>query len=602
MKRLLVLELLLISLAFGLAAGFVTYDQLFAEVSLTGSVVDAENGKPITDASLFIGSSVRSPVAVGADGTFELHRVRRRTILTAEAAGYLSASVPVDRIEHLDVSLTPRSLSGTVRDSYTDSPVSHAILASGPISTTTRADGSYYLSRFPEGTPVVVTATGYARTELPSPTVPSLDIKLRPDTLTGKVSEVDSGRPITGAQLQTDAATSTTDAGGMFRLEGVPSAFTLTVSAPGYKRQQIAVGQQTTIDIAMEPFVVRAPYVTFFGIGNKAMRQRVLNLIESTELNGVVIDLKGDRGLVAYKSDVPLAAEIGAQNLITLPDVDELLAYLKKRGIYAIARIVVFKDDPLGRAHPEWTIKDKRTGQPWVDGEGLIWMDPFRREVWDYNIALAKEAIRKGFDEVQFDYTRFPTDPSASTSVDNAVYSRPNTAQNRVEAISGFLGQARAELKPLGGVTSVDVFGYACWRDDDMGIGQHLETLAQYVDYISPMVYPSTFAGGLPTDPISYQNAPAHPYEIVFYSLEKAVNRIKGTGARIRPWLQYFDDYPWATARVYTEKDIEAEKKAASDAQASGWMLWDPFVDYDKGGLAKRQPAPDSADKQTNNR
>lgn len=583
---------LLISLIFGLAAGFFAYGQLFAEITLVGSVVDAEDGKPIPDATIFIESSSGSPLPVRADGTFELQQVRRRSTLTVQAAGYLPASTPVHGVDRLDIYLVPRSLSGTVRNSYTEAPVPQAVLTAGAISTITDANGSYHLSRLPDGTPVVVTATGYARSELTSPTATALDITLQPDTLRGKVGEVDSDKPILGARVQAGTATTTTDEAGLFNLQGMPITYTLSVTAPGYKRQQIAVDQQDTIDIAMEPFAVRAPYVTFFAIGNKQMRQRVLDLIESTELNSVVIDIKGDRGLVAYKSDVPLATEIGAQQTITLPDADELLAYLKKKNIYAIARVVVFKDDPLGRARPEWAIKDGRTGQPWVDGEGLIWMDPFRREVWDYNIALAKEAISKGFDEVQFDYTRFPTDPSTQTSVDTAVYSRPNTAQNRVEAISGFLAQAHAELKPLGGFTSVDTFGYTAWREDDMGIGQHLETLAQYVDYVSPMVYPSTFGGGLPTDPISYQNAPAYPYEIVFYSLEKAVNRVKGTNARIRPWLQYFDDYPWATARAYTDKDIEAQKKAATDAGATGWMLWDPFVDYDKGGLAKRQPTP----------
>ncbi len=210
---------------------------------------------------------------------------------------------------------------------------------------------------------------------------------------------------------------------------------------------------------------------------------------------------------------------------------------------------------------------------------------PFRR-LWISS--LTPEAIRKGFDEVQFDYIRFPTDPSASTTVGNAVYARPNTMENRLQAISSFLGLAEAAFKPPGGFVSVDVFGLVCWGEDDLGIGQYLEALAPHVDYVSPMVYPSTFHDGLPTSPPSYSNAPAYPYEIVYLSLKKAMERLKDSNTKIRPWLQYFDDYPWATGRVYTDRDIVAQTKAAADAGVAGWMLWDPFVRYDKGGIAPR--------------
>lgn len=322
---------------------------------------------------------------------------------------------------------------------------------------------------------------------------------------------------------------------------------------------------------------VKALYMTFYAIGSQDYRDHVFGLIEDTELNAVVIDVKGDRGYVAFPSRLALAEEIGAQDVLTMKDIDEVMAYFKAKGIYTIARIVVFKDDPLAQARPDLAVRDGRSGGLWVDNEGLAWTDPFREEVWDYNIAIAREAAGKGFDEIQFDYTRFPTDGYVA----GAVFSRPPTDESRQAAIQGFLARAGQALKPLGAKVALDTFGYTSWRDDDMGIGQRLEDLAPLVDVISPMVYPSTFADGIP----GYANAVAHPYEIVFYSLDKAMERVADTGVEIRPWLQDFPDYAF-DRRPYTALDVLAQKRAAYDAGASGWMLWDPRVKYSRGALA----------------
>lgn len=322
---------------------------------------------------------------------------------------------------------------------------------------------------------------------------------------------------------------------------------------------------------------VRALYMTFYSIGSQDFRAHIFDLLENTEANAVVIDVKGDRGYVAFPSQVPLASQIGAQDYLTMKDIDDLMAYFKAKNIYTIARIVTFKDDPLARARPDLAVRNGHTGGLWVDNEGLAWTDPFQPEVWDYNIAIAREAAEKGFDEVQFDYIRFPTDGD----VNGAVFSQPSTEETRQAAIRGFLTRARQALQPLGVKLAVDTFGYTTWRDDDMGIGQKLEDLASLVDVISPMVYPSTFQDGIP----GYRYAVAHPYEIVYYSLEKALDRVADTTVEIRPWLQDFPDYAF-DRRPYTASDVLAEKKAAYDAGASGWMLWDPRVKYTRDALA----------------
>jgi hypothetical protein len=185
-------------------------------------------------------------------------------------------------------------------------------------------------------------------------------------------------------------------------------------------------------------FAPKAVYLSFYGIGDHTLRESALHLIDTTELNALVIDVKGDRGRIPYKSTVPLSAQIGAQDIITIKDIQSLLKSLREKGTYAIARIVVFKDGPLASARPDLAVK-RADGTVWRDREGLAWTDPFKREAWDYNLAIAEEVARYGFDEIQFDYTRFP-------DAQGLVFSAPNTEENRVKTIAEFLRTARKRL------------------------------------------------------------------------------------------------------------------------------------------------------------
>src|SRR5256885_2064925 len=220
--------------------------------------------------------------------------------------------------------------------------------------------------------------------------------------------------------------------------------------------------------VALRPKVVRAAYLTYYGVADKTIRERVLELVAHTELNAVVIDVKGDRGLIPYRTAVPLALEAGAQGPVIIKDFEGFLASLKARNIYTIARIVTFKDNLLAAHRPDLAILDTRTGKGWIDNEKLAWVDPFREEVWNYNIAIAQEAVRKGFDEVQFDYVRFPTDGKLSA----AKYAKPNNRDTRLPTIAGFLERARKEIGPLGAFVAADVFGYTAFNENDTDIGQ----------------------------------------------------------------------------------------------------------------------------------
>lgn len=332
---------------------------------------------------------------------------------------------------------------------------------------------------------------------------------------------------------------------------------------------------------------IKGIYVSYHALGSAEHMARVKELLQTTELNAVVMDVKGDRGYLAYPTQVALAREIGAAGRPTVNDWAAFMQWFKEHDIYTIGRIVVFKDDLLAAGHPEWAVRDAGTGGTWKDGEGLGWGDPHLRPVQDYNIALAVEAARLGFDEIQFDYVRFPSDGA----VGRAVFAGPNTAANRVAAIAGFLARAREALAPAGVKVSADIFGYTAWQTDDLGIGQVIEAMAPYLDVLSPMVYPSTFNTGLPNDGGAYANAIAFPYEIVHKSVRRAVVRGRTANPRleVRPWLQDFPDYAF-DRRTYSADEIRAQMKGAREAGARGWLLWDPAVRYTAAALVSAQP------------
>jgi len=391
-------------------------------------------------------------------------------------------------------------------------------------------------------------------------------------TRRGRVFDANSGRPIEGAIVTLGDAVERSEADGSFQIRGI--APRLGVRASGYQRTgvDVAAQQERVPELRLKPFAPKAVYLSFYGIGDQTLREAALNLIETTELNALVIDVKGDRGRIPYKSEVPLAAQVGAQDIITIKDLGGLLSFLRGKGIYTIARIVVFKDGPLALARPDLAVR-LPDGAVWNDREGLSWTDPFNKEVWDYNLAVAAEVARHGFDEIQFDYVRFP-------DARGLVFSMPNTEESRIKTIAEFLQAARQRLAPYNVFLSADLFGYVCWNLDDTGIGQTLASVAPYLDYLSPMLYPSGFHVGIPgfSDPV------AHPYEIVYRSLARARERTGLPPVRFRPWLQAFRDYAF-DRRPYTAKEIMRQIKAAEDFGANGWMLWNPRNEYSSEGL-----------------
>jgi len=394
---------------------------------------------------------------------------------------------------------------------------------------------------------------------------------------TGRVVDFFTGKPVKDAFVTSNKDVVLTDENGIFTVNTALNK--VGVRAPGYGRTEQIVIPLNGVpqEIKLIPFTPKALYLSFFGIGDRSLRESAIKLIQQTELNTLAIDVKGDRGMIPYKSSIPLAAEVGAQRTITVKEMAPLMRSLKAKGIYTIARIVVFKDNPLAQARPDWAVKTPG-GEIWRDRENLAWVDPFNKQVWDHNINIAVEAAQYGFDEIQFDYVRFP-------DASGLQFSMPNTEENRVKAVSGFLTEARRRLIPYNVFLSADIFGYVCWNLNDTKIGQRLEDLVAHLDYICPMLYPSGFQYGIP----GYRNPVANPYEIVYLSLKRARERTNLPSHRFRPWLQAFRDYAF-DRRYFNDREIMDEVKAAEGFGSHGWMLWNPRNAYSSAGLKKEKP------------
>jgi hypothetical protein len=390
----------------------------------------------------------------------------------------------------------------------------------------------------------------------------------------GVVVDGATGAPIAGAIVTAGGHTVLTDAQGQFRAPDGTAP--LAVRAAGYARLSLKEeDEQQTIKLTS--LLPKTLYLTVYGIGAPFLRDPAIDVIEKSKLNGLVIDMKGDRGLIPYPSAVPMAAKIGALKVRTVPDLKELVSTLKAKNLYLIARIVTFKDDLLALANPQWAIHGPG-GAIWKDREGLAWIDPYRREAWDYVLSVAEEAAAAGFDEVQFDYVRFP-------DAAGLVFSQPSEEATRVQTITAFLNEARKRLTPYNVFLAMDSFGYVCWNENDTGIGQHIEDLAGAVDVISPMLYPSGFQFGIP----GYRNPVQNPYEIVFKSLEECKRRTAGKPARYRPWLQAFTDYAFG-GKYFGADEINKQVKASRDAGTVGWMLWNPRNVYSTNDIKPEAP------------
>jgi hypothetical protein len=284
-------------------------------------------------------------------------------------------------------------------------------------------------------------------------------------------------------------------------------------------------------------------------------------------LNTIELDIKDENGEIGFRVAVPLARKIGAAR--TYYDAAKIVQRVRAKGVYLVGRLVVFEDPILASKRPTLAIHTAGGGV-WRNSAGLGWSNPYDKRVWKYNVDIAVAAAEAGFDEVQFDYIRFPTDGDLGT----AVYPGKQ-AEKRVVTLSRFLEYARSRLEPLGARISIDVFGLAATRN--MGLGQIPRKLARHLDAIYPMVYPSHYGPG----ELGLADPNAQPGRTVALSLRDFAVQLTGLQTRLVPWLQDF-----SLGREYSLEDVRLQILAARDASAEGYLLWNPSGVYSRGALS----------------
>lgn len=318
------------------------------------------------------------------------------------------------------------------------------------------------------------------------------------------------------------------------------------------------------------PFPLKGVYMTSWVAGTPAFREELVKFIESSELNSVVIDVKDYTGKVAFlTADEKLNALGYSENRI--PAIRSLIQELHRKNIYVIARLQVFQDPHLVQKRPELAVK-RKSGAVWRDNKGLTWLDPAAPEVWELMARIAREAESQGFDELNFDYVRFPSDGNLG----DIKYPLWDGKVPKSEVIKNFFQYLDSELSALAVPISADIFGLTTWNTDDLNIGQILEEAARHFDYISPMVYPSHYPPGFQ----GFKNPAEHPYEIIKTAMERAKERLLAIGEnpqKLRPWIQDFD-----LGANYDAAMVQLEKKAVYDAGLNSWLSWDPANKYTK--------------------
>ena len=330
------------------------------------------------------------------------------------------------------------------------------------------------------------------------------------------------------------------------------------------------------------PTHIRGIYLNGWTAGSGGRRGRLIDMARRTELNTFVIDIKDATGYVSHHSKVPLANAVGATGEIRIRDLPALLNQLEEAGIYPIARIVVAKDPLLAEGRPDLAIQDS-AGGAWLDQKEVKWLNLHHPEVWDYHVQLAKEVIRAGFPEIQWDYVRFPDAPEGLLS--QAVYPESG-GRTKAQAVRGFLGYSREILGAEGAQVTADVFGVTTSYSRDVGIGQLWESFIDRVDVALPMVYPSHYWTGS----YGYKTPNAYPYEIVRRALRDAVRRsaaVEGAGAT-RPWLQDFT----LGEPAYGAPEVRAQIQATYDAGIQEWILWNPGSRYTEAALIPARGLP----------
>ncbi len=444
-------------------------------------------------------------------------------------------------------------------------PIVGASVDFGIGDAATDATGAVIREWQDEGFEVEVRAAGFLPASLTLTTLPENPVAVNLDSvvLRGKVLTT-AGDPLPGARVAFNGEEMWTNSFGTFIFNrAVPGS--ITVTRPAWLPTTVEwSGAPSTIEVDLEPRMVRALSVNGPSAGDVDVWNSVLELAETSGVNALVVDTKDEVGTVMHASKVTTAREIGAVRAFY--DLGKVLRDMDERGLYKITRITTFQDTPMAEAYPELAARDAETGGIWRNNKGEAWMDPTDRGAWEYPLELAVEACEAGFDEIQFDYVRFPSDgPISRLALDG-----PYNETNRVATISAFLEEARSRLNPLGCAVAADIFAIVVSIRDDQGIGQRPEELSLAVDVLSPMIYPTHYGSGW----LGLDNPNDHPSVVVGQALDSGLGRLQGP-AIMRPWLQ---------TSTYGAEEIKIEIGEA-EQRGVGWMLWNSLTRHNPDAL-----------------
>jgi hypothetical protein len=478
------------------------------------------------------------------------------------------------------VGLRPNVLSGRVLDAESSSGVANAELTvrapDGSMQkVSTGPDGSFSFSSVPDGSTLAFSSADYGTIEEPIGQRTTLDLTVKPSFVSGVVLDA-AGKPIPSARVSASngSAETFTDEQGAFRLTGGTDVNELMISAAGFAPQQLAVDANRQVSAQLEAEMIKAIYANLGVLGDQERWNRLLEIADTTEINAIVIDVKQDT--IYYDTQVPFFRNI--EGMVTpVLDLESILNQMHERGLYAIARMVVFKDPVVAAGRPDLAVHDEVSGGLWLDMNGTPWVNAFEPELWQANADLAVELANLGFDEVQYDYIRLPSDGDLRTADFKSDYSEAS----RRAAITSAVSLASEQMRGTGKLFSLDLFPIIALMGDDQGIGQTLQDLTPLADYISLMIYPSHYErGNIPVD--GHPND--FPAETVTYTLQRTEEITPGVMKKHRPWLQDFD-YPLEGYSKYGPAEVRAQIDAAEAMGVSGWILWNAAGEFQAEAL-----------------
>jgi hypothetical protein len=573
-------SILVFAVPLALALLTLLVPRLSASPEVMVRVTDRYSGQQISGAILTLD---QVSATTGSDGTTRIELPNESSTVMIEAPGYEAFTTTLTRSGSSDweVALRPNILAGRLTDAETSAGIEAATVVmiapdNSEQATATDADGRYQFKSVPEGATIRFSSAEYGIAEEPVGERTEINLSMRKSLVSGIVTDA-TGAPVVGARVAASngSAESVTAADGTFRLTGGTDVNEVLISAPGYADQTLTVDASRKVAAALDTEMIKAVYANLGVLSDPERWNRLIEIADTTEINAIVIDVKQDT--IYYDTQVPFYRDIDGM-ITPIFDPRELLAELDEHGIYSIARMVVFKDPIVAEGRPDLAVRDEVTGGLWLDMNGTPWVNAFNQELWEANADLGAELGQLGFDEVQYDYIRFPSDGDLRT----ADFGNDYSEESRRAAITGAVALGSEKVRAAGAAFSIDLFPIIALLGDDQGIGQTLQDLTPLADYVSLMIYPSHFEeGNIPVD--GHPND--FPAETVTYTLERSQQWVPGTMKKMRPWLQDFT-YPLEGYSEYGPAEVRAQIEAAGAQGVSGWLLWNAAGEFQVSALS----------------